>query len=1178
MRNAFLGKTKRITAMMMAALVLLQGTPVYATAPEGQIKGQSAALMEMEQQTEAQTGMKQQTEAQTDMEQQAGREFERLSEEAAIYGLIFDTDGCELRKRPDYSADGRMEVKSGDMAHILEPGRDNRGDLWFKVEVNGGVGYIPAHNVVSDDERLAAWLDRFCAPSDENRQISANKAESENEEQSANKAESVSENEAPAGYGYEPAYNAVVYASNGVEKFPGLYQEKLNKLAAAHPDWKFVAYYTGVKWSEAVKAEMSGDRSWIEGSADPKYVDKSSPRGGAWYLASKAGVEYYMDPRNFLDGTHVFMFENMTYNASYQTVEAVQDMFSSTFMKGKLPDKTSQTYAEAFVEIGEDLKASPLHLGARVIQEQGSSGSEMVSGNWSGEGGKYKGYYNFFNIKASGTGDTALKNGLAYAKEQGWNTRYKSIKGGARSLAENYIQAGQNTLYFEKWDFIGSMYTHQYMQNIRAPYFEAERLKKIYSGTGVMNKAFVFRIPVFEEMPGSKGGVDLTPVTGIAFAQSSVSLKTGQSFEQRVEYTPAATSDDVTGIKYTSSKSSVASVDAGGCVTAVSPGSAVITAAFTGEGGSFTATYTVNVTNCSVRYYDYAGTLKKTVSCAAGKTFADVPYSPASVLPGGGERSGYAFSGWYSEPDGEGMTLDESYVITDDISVHPYYIDLSKGFSVKELGNYCYTGSLIRPEVEVYDRNKQLIKGRDYTVEYKNNRNASRSSKAYAIVVGKGNYKGSQRAEFGILQRPLTDAGITAKGPVTAYTGKNIYANPSIRYNGVLLKKGVDYSLSYPKKSEYGAYKVPGVFPVTVTGRGNYTGTITVYQTISEMIRISKCQITTVNSVAYTGEAVSVAPMVRYKGQRLIEGEHYTVTYPADMVSAGKKTMTVTGIESAGFSGRKNVSFNVRGIPMKGAVIEGITDQMFIPDGRYRTYRQSDYRVFDRYGSALTEGEDYVVSYKNNSSVGKATMTVTGIGEYTGKASKKYKITGCQLNTDDENAHITVLPGGGASDFTWYYEKTGSLMPLKVYAYGMLLRNGTDYKITYRNNKKVGKGEYTIIGKGLFSGRLEGNFDIVEQEVPEGEQLITKAKVKILTEHVYNGSEITLTGDDIRLTLSGEELREGSDYEFIPGTYWNNIQSGTASVYVRGIGSFGGVKKVTYKITPFAIRWWWKGV
>ncbi len=1170
MKNIFFGKKYRAAALLMAALVCVQDTPAYG------MTGADAITLMSETKTAKAVAAKAST-------AEAAAEFNRLSEEMAFYGLIFDTDGYALRKGPSVGESGCDVVKSGDWAHITQPERDENGDLWFKVEVNGSKGYIPASKVAVDDERLLEWMDRFCGAGGETGSVSADNVPTVSENAISDADGGYSESEASVDGVDDAVYNAVTYDSNGVDKFPGLYQTKLNKLAAAHPNWKFVAYDTDVKWSDAVKAERGKDSkgdyySLIEGSADSKYVDKSSPQGGIWYVATKAGVEYYMDPRNFLDATHVFMFENMTYNSSYQTEDAVQDMFSSTFMKGNLPDKSSQTYAEAFVEIGEDLKASPLHLGARVIQEQGSSGSDMVSGTWSGEDGKYKGYYNFFNIKATGTGTTAIKNGLAYAKEQGWNTRYKSIKGGARSLAENYIQAGQNTLYFEKWDFIGSLYTHQYMQNIRAPYFEAERLKKIYSNTGVMDKAFVFRIPVFDEMPGSMGGVDLTPVTGISFAESTVEIKTGQSFTQRAEYEPVATSDDVTTITYTSSKPAVAAVTSEGDVTGVSAGSATITAKFTGESGTFTATYTVKVSDCSVKYYDNSGTLKKTLTCSVGKTFAEVPYSATAVFAGGGERSGYAFSGWYSLPDGEGLALAEDYVITDDISAYPYYIDLSKGFSVREIGSYCYTGSLIKPRLEVYDKDKLLIQGRDYTVEYKRNRNASKSSLAYALVAGKGNYKGTQRVEFRITQRPLTDAKVTAKGPINVYTGKNIYGSPVVKYNGTLLKKGEDYTLSYPKKSETGAYRVPGVFPITISGKGNFTGSITVYQTISEMISLSKCKITGVNNRSYTGEPVAVAPMVTYKGQRLYEGEHYTVTCPSDMTSAGKKTITIKGIESAGFSGRKNVSFTVRGIAMKGATVEGAKNLSYIPDGKFRTYTQEGYEVFDRYGTRLTEGEDYTVSYKNNTAVGTASMVITGIGEYTGSVTKKYKITGCQLTTENENADIKVLPGGGATDFTWYYEKTGSLMPVKVYAYGMLLRSGTDYKITYRNNKKIGTGQYTITGKGLFAGKLTGDFEIVEQEVPEGEQLITKAKFKSLTEHVYNGTEITLTGSDISLTLLGEDLKEGEDYEFIPGTYWNNIQSGTASVYVRGIGEYGGVKKITYKITPFAIKWWWKGV
>ena len=97
-------------------------------------------------------------------------------------------------------------------------------------------------------------------------------------------------------------------------------------------------------------------------------------------------------------------------------------------------DGSALDYAQAFMDIGEETGVSPYHLASRVRQEQGLKGtSSLISGTYSG----YKGYYNYFNVGAAGiTSTLVIKNGLAYAKKAGWNTRYAALEGGAKILAK----------------------------------------------------------------------------------------------------------------------------------------------------------------------------------------------------------------------------------------------------------------------------------------------------------------------------------------------------------------------------------------------------------------------------------------------------------------------------------------------------------------------------------------------------------------------------------------------------------------------------------------------------------------------------------------------------------------------------------------------------------------------
>ena len=172
------------------------------------------------------------------------------------------------------------------------------------------------------------------------------------------------------------------------------------------------------------------------------------------------------------------------------------------------------TFSHIFWAIGAEQQVSPFHLAARVYQEQGQGTSPLISGNYPG----YEGYYNYFNISASGsTNEQVITNGLNYARNNGWDNAYASILGGANVISANYIKKGQDTLYLQKFNVSTTasnpVYTHQYMQNIAAPTSEALSMKKLYESAGALENTFVFKIPVYENMPASPCPVSYTHLT-----------------------------------------------------------------------------------------------------------------------------------------------------------------------------------------------------------------------------------------------------------------------------------------------------------------------------------------------------------------------------------------------------------------------------------------------------------------------------------------------------------------------------------------------------------------------------------------------------------------------------------------------------------------------------------------
>ncbi|MBP3461034.1 MAG: hypothetical protein J6K21_01295 [Bacilli bacterium] len=324
-------------------------------------------------------------------------------------------------------------------------------------------------------------------------------------------------------------------------KFPYAYQEKIKKLHNTYPNAIFVAQdkffdwnkykEVEVNWNSMLDAQLKNKRSEIEASAPDNYKSsicgETSGNKCTWYIASKEAVEYYMNPYNFLDEKHVFMFESQYYK-DYHIKEGVEKILSGTFMANTKCEGSDKTYSEVILEAAVKYNISPYMLAARLKQEQGSKGtSALISGEYEG----YENFYNYFNIQAGGsTDEIKITNGLKCAngtltnskgqklcEGNNWNSPYSSIIGGAKFIYKEYIGIndtynvkGQMTNYLQKWDPYGPVFGgHQYMQNIRAPYYESESTFKSYSSfKEYKNYNYVFYIPIYKDAPNLNDGTN----------------------------------------------------------------------------------------------------------------------------------------------------------------------------------------------------------------------------------------------------------------------------------------------------------------------------------------------------------------------------------------------------------------------------------------------------------------------------------------------------------------------------------------------------------------------------------------------------------------------------------------------------------------------------------------------
>lgn len=233
-------------------------------------------------------------------------------------------------------------------------------------------------------------------------------------------------------------------------------------------------------------------------------------------------------------------------------------------------------------------------------------------------------------------------------------------------------------------------------------------------------------------------------------------------------------------------------------------------------------------------------------------------------------------------------------------------------------------------------------------------------------------------------------------------------------------------------------------------------------------------------------------------------------------------------------------------IPQALAVQKNITTEMVtaIPDQQY-TGKAIEPALTIQDGSyTLVKDSDYKVEYSNNVNVGQATVTITGIGNYTGTLEQQFSIT--------PKSVTSVVTIDAIEDQTYTGEE---LKPAIVVKDGATeLTEDKDFTIAYEDNIDVGLATVTITGKGNYTDKQSATFNVVKAN-------LSKALV-VGKDQEYTGSAVTTT---VTVTLNGVELTEYKD--FTVGPYYNNTEVGEATVAIKGVGNCEGDAIGTFFIT-----------
>ena len=216
-------------------------------------------------------------------------------------------------------------------------------------------------------------------------------------------------------------------------------------------------------------------------------------------------------------------------------------------------------------------------------------------------------------------------------------------------------------------------------------------------------------------------------------------------------------------------------------------------------------------------------------------------------------------------------------------------------------------------------------------------------------------------------------------------------------------------------------------------------------------------------------------------------------------LKTGTGYVTVT----ASANGYNSVSKDVKIVVSKKSLNNGLltlSETSYVYDGTYK--KPAATVTFG--GKVLQEGKDYTISYRNNLNVGVTTVIATGMGDYTGYTSKNFTIT------------KRAMAGGTVSVASSVSFTGSNITPsVTVKVAGRTLTSGTDYTVSYSNNKNVGTSNVYVYGKGNYSGSLSAKFDIVPAK-----QQIQKLETKYKGFYIDWAQKGSATGYDVEYSVN----------------------------------------------------------
>ena len=373
------------------------------------------------------------------------------------------------------------------------------------------------------------------------------------------------------------------------------------------------------------------------------------------------------------------------------------------------------------------------------------------------------------------------------------------------------------------------------------------------------------------------------------------------------------------------------------------------------------------------------------------------------------------------------------------------------------------------------------------TVDKNGNVTAFKTGTGYVTVTASANGYNSVSKDVKIVvsKKSLNNGLLTLSE--TSYVYDGTYKKPAatVTFGGKVLQEGKDYTISYRNNLNV------GVTTVIATGMGDYTGYTSKNFTITKRA-MAGGTVSVASSVSFTGSNITPSVTVKVAGRTLTSGTDYTVSY-SNNKNVGKATVKITG--KGNYSGSLNAKFDI--VPAK--------QQIQKLETKYKGF----YIDWAQKGSATGYDVEYSVNANMSGAVSKHltankpdTLTVSGLSgdkvyyvrvrSYTNVNGKVYYGAWSDVKSiKTANNDITKASVSGISTKAFTGKAITQNVTVKVG--NTVLKNGTDYTVSYSNNKKVGKATVKITGKGKYGGVITKTFKInpAKQEI---QKLTAKSK------------------------------------------------------------------------------------